>query len=205
MLDVEKFRKMTASGQLAELALLVNSIKYNTLPDPINTEKWNGKILLCGHSMGAAIALVFAREHPDIISRLSMLAPIASFNRYYTQRQIEFWKRNGKLEFQNTRTGQNLILDAGFLNDYFANLERFDLAKAIEEVQCRILIAHGETDLTAKCAESEMLYSHADKEFTKYSVFPACNHSFNFDMEEDPEKNPALQRLLTELDEFSLL
>ena len=200
LLDVEKFRRMTITSQLAELSFLIDHPE-RILPPSLSSE-WNGEILLCGHSMGAAIALVFAGEHPQLVSKLAMLAPIASFNRYYTDRQIEVWRENSYLQFQNARTGQQLILDSTFLNDFVENESRFDLAKAIVETRSKILIAHGETDLTAKIAESEFLYSNADKTGTRFSVFPHCNHSFNFDMENDPKKNMALARLLHELKEF---
>lgn len=173
--DIDKFRRTTVTQQLKDLQKVIRSIKsdFETAPD----------ITICGHSMGAAIALVYSALHPeDNISKLVMLAPVATFDRYYTERQKEQWRRDGFLEFYNPKVDQKMALDLSFLVDIEQNYEKYNPLKAAKTTKSRIFLAHGEQDLTSKICESEILYEQMNQSSVDFNRFSHCNHAFNWDI-----------------------
>lgn len=195
--NIDKFRKITVSEQLRELSILLSHLKENVLTQNDNpATKWNGEIVLIGHSMGAAIALLYTAENS--ISKLMMLSPISKFNRY-TDRQRKQWRAAGFMEFFNPKTEQTMALDATFIDDMDANLERFDLPNTIAKCKSEILIIHGEQDVTVRIAEARELFANSHKAKCRLIEYPNCNHSFNIDTL-GYENNHILKNLMEDLE-----
>ncbi len=177
--NMDKFRQITISAQLQELEILIAKIKSGELFQELDINKiWNGEIVLCGHSMGAAIALVYATENK--IDKLIMMSPISKFDRY-TERQKIQWRIDGQIEFYNPKIEQTMSLNSNFIDDMDANLKRFDLLAAIAKCNSQILIVHGEQDMTVQIKESQALYDYSDKNKCEFYKLAHCNHSFNID------------------------
>lgn len=195
--NIDKFRKITVSEQLRELSILMSHLMENVLTQNDNpATKWNGEIVLIGHSMGAAIALLYATE--NTVAKLMMLSPISKFNRY-TDRQRKQWRAAGFMEFFNPKTEQTMALDATFIDDMDENLERFDLTNAIAKCKSEILIIHGEQDVTVRIAEARELFANSDKAKCRLIEYPNCNHSFNIDTL-GYENNHILKNLMDDLE-----
>ncbi len=194
--NIDKFRKITVSEQLRELPILISHLKEYVLTQNDNPAiNWNGEIVLIGHSMGAAIALLYASE--NTVSKLVMLSPISKFNRY-TDRQRKQWRAAGFMEFFNPKTEQTMALDATFIDDMDENLERFDLPNAIGRCKSEILIIHGEQDITVRIAEARELFANSDRSKCRLIEYPNCNHSFNIDTL-GYENNHILKNLMDDL------
>jgi pimeloyl-ACP methyl ester carboxylesterase len=174
--DIDDFRRSTISSQLEDLDLLISKIQDESL---VLKTSWNGEIYLCGHSMGAAIAIIYSNRS-EFIKKLILLAPIAKFDRY-SSRQKDEWKKNGYIEFLNNRNNQLLTIDYNFILDLEKNQEEYDLLQAISRSNSEILIIHGEQDLTAKLAEAKALYKASNREKKRLEIIKQANHSFNVD------------------------
>ena len=198
--DMSKFSRITVSAQLQELDMIISAIKSGELlPDAEINNIWNGEIVLCGHSMGAAVALIYASENK--IDKLIMIAPISKFDRY-TERQKKQWRIDGFVEFYNPKIDQTMRIDSTFIDDMDANLERFDLLKAISKCNSKIMIAHGEQDVTVPIREAIALYDNSNKDNCILNNFPHCNHSFNLDSL-GTSSNPHLSALMDCIREFA--
>jgi pimeloyl-ACP methyl ester carboxylesterase len=136
---------------------------------------WNGCIYLLGHSRGAAISILNAAKFPEI-KKLALWAPIAEFNRY-TQRQIDVWKEEGRIDFKDSQTGQELSIEYGYIEEILNNQGSFDIVNAIKTIEIPTLLLHGENDLAVRPLEAEKLF-FANRKYVNFEIVKRTNHTF---------------------------
>ncbi len=81
------------------------------------------------------------------------------------------------MEFLNTRTGQRMRIDAGYLDDLEANRQRFDVLAAVTELSVPVLIVHGEEDLSVPVQEAHELHA-ATRGRGQLHRIPRAGHTF---------------------------
>lgn len=152
----ENFAANTVTQEIEDAKVLIKALRNNDPELGININKyWDGELFLIGHSMGAAVSLLIAREDGDI-QKLALWGPIAKFDRY-SERQKAYWQKTGYLEFENHRTKQILRINVSFLNDFERNKKSFNLPLAMSEIKIPALIVHGKQDLTVPLKEPKAL------------------------------------------------
>lgn len=179
----DDFADNTISQQLVDFSSVLDAFTaaHPDIDSSIN-DKWNGNIFVVGHSLGAAIGLLTARNNPNI-SRLAMWSSVSKFDRY-SLRQKEEWRKMGYLEFINQRTGQSLKMNLSYLDDFLLNKEKFDLPKAASELNIPLLIVHASEDLTAKISEAEELasaYTSKENNMLMMKVIQKTGHIFGIE------------------------
>ncbi len=180
LINIDKFQNMSISRQLEELDIVISKLKSNTLTNELNLEElWDGNIFLCGHSMGAAVSILYSSIYTGI-SKLVLLASISKFDRY-TPRQKNIWKSQGYIAFPNNKTGQMLRLNSSFLEDLEINSERFNLPNAISKLEIPILLVHGKQDLTVQIKEPNELIDAANPKYLKPIFIDNAGHTFNIE------------------------
>jgi dienelactone hydrolase len=133
--ELERWGHQTITGDLADLAAVVDYAAELGAP-------WIG---LLGHSRGGATALVHAARD----ARVKALVTWAAVCRYlrWSEDDIELWRREGKLDVVNLRTGQVLPIQRDLLDDMVANEGgSLDVLGAAARLRVPWLIVHGTAD-----------------------------------------------------------
>lgn len=184
--DVEKFAKNTISQEIADvdtfISLLNNPSVWNEDLKK-GLESWNGKIIICGHSRGAGVAIVSATKH-ILVERLILLAPVSDFNRY-TPRMINSWTDRGFMEFNDPASGQKLKIYAEYIKDLLDNSNKYNLTKIMQILDLPTLIIHGDNDLSTSLKEGKELFENYQKNKENkrnpfnFVIIKKANHLFN--------------------------
>jgi len=200
IVNTEDFANNTVTHELNDSLLIIEKFRNGEiLPLNVLKENWNGKILLVGHSLGGAIAILTAKSNNEV-DKISLWASISTFGRY-TQRQQKIWREKGYNEFTVTRTGQVVRMNVEYMDDVLRNMEKYDLISSMKQLQASVQIVHGKQDLTVRIREGEALYNAGIKERTFFEVIPATGHTFGV---EHPfkETNKALETVMEKTIKF---
>ena len=133
--ELERWGHQTISGDLADLRTVLDYVAALGAP-------WVG---LLGHSRGGGTALV----HAALDNRVKALATWAAICRYqrWPLDDVEQWRRDGKLDVVNLRTGQVLPIFRDLLDDMEANGSgTLDILGAASRLRAPWLIVHGTAD-----------------------------------------------------------
>lgn len=147
---LERFAANTISAELGDLGVLLDALDSGALG--VARPRTVG---LVGHSRGGGVGLLFALGAPRIAA-LATWAATGTLVRW-TPEQAREWRRLGRTEVLNGRTGQLLPLGTDLLDDVEANLDRFDLSGAAGKLTIPWLLAHGTADETVPIAEGRRL------------------------------------------------
>ena len=152
--EPERFGRTTYSAQLADLEVVLQALGSGALgiePSAVG---------LLGHSMGGGVAILrAAADHT--LQALVTWASVAQFGRLCREDQIADWRRTGKLDVVNQRTGDVLPLYPDILDDLERNRAALDVLRAAGDVRAPWLIAHGGADETVPVTDAHALSSRA--------------------------------------------
>lgn len=184
--DIQIFSENTVSHEIQDVDNIISILRNQTLWDDNlknALENWNGKIILCGHSRGAGIAIVIAAKYIEV-ERLILLAPVSNFNRY-TERFIEKWIKDGYMEFNDPTSSQKLKISSSYIKDLIDNSEKYNLKKIMEKLDIPTLIIHGDNDLSTPLREGTELFENYEKNIENkrnrcnFVIIKKANHIFN--------------------------
>jgi len=156
--DLDAFRENTHTREIEELVEVLDATGDRIAPGRVD----RGRLGLLGHSRGGGIALIAAASEAWR-ERLRVLVTWAAVSRFdrISPAMREYWRRAGVLPFVNQRTGQELPLGIGLLDDFDAHREELDLAVAAARRRMPWLIVHGNADETVPHEEAHILYAAA--------------------------------------------
>lgn len=167
--EPERFAHMTYSAELTDLDRVVDAV-------------WNGVIGLrpkalgiVGHSMGGGIAILQAAAD-NRIGALVTWAATAQFGRLWGPEQQAYWRKAGRLDVVNQRTGETLPLYTDVLLDLERNGVRLDVVRAAARVQVPWLIAHGTADESVPVDAAHTL--HAANRASTLMLVEDTGHTF---------------------------
>lgn len=161
--DPERWFRQTLTGDLSDLATVLDALSD---PEP----PWVG---LLGHSRGGATAVLQAARDPRIRGLVTWAA-VSTFQRYSPDDRAR-WRRDGRLEVTNARTGQVLPMGVQSLEDLERHADVLDVLAAAARVRAPWLIAHGTGDESVPVAEAERLAAAGSGRLLRV---PAAGHTF---------------------------
>ena len=169
--DPDAFRANTHGRELADLLAVLEATGETLAPGRVDRTRLG----LFGHSRGGGNSILAAVPKPwrDPVRALVTWASVAGFDRY-TPEQKEAWRRDGRIPVVNARTGQQLALGLGLLEELEAR-EDLDVLAAARAVRAPWLIVHGEDDETVPVAEADRLAEASSGELLRISE---ANHTF---------------------------
>ncbi len=188
--ELEKLANNTVSKELEDIKAVIDEIANDKL------KRFNidtNKILLLGHSRGAANALITA-ANDSRIKALVTWAGIAKYDRW-TKNQKDNWKKIGYLPLGKNITSNPLKINLRALEDLELHKNEYNLLKAARSVQIPWLIIHGEEDLIVKIEESINLYEASNKTITQFVKLKTVGHLFGTTVPFD-ENNSTINHLL---------
>ncbi|MBL7990804.1 MAG: prolyl oligopeptidase family serine peptidase [Candidatus Kapabacteria bacterium] len=208
--EPENFARNTISQEVRDAETMVRAVvegKFDAQA-PIFAEqlrtRWNGDIFLLAHSRGGASAWVLGERFKEV-KKIAALGTIARLDRF-TDRAKQEWRKNGFFAVQNARTGQELRIDAGYLDDIAENASRLEPLQTIKRLRQALLLVHGDQDLTVPIAEAETLYGAAQKAKCNvhWETIPQAAHTFGIShpMTAEQAAKPAFVQTLSLLEKF---
>ncbi len=171
--ELDKFAENTLSKEIEDLQAVIDEVTGGRLL-PFDAD--TGRLALLGHSRGGGIAILKAVEEPRVKAVVSW-ASVSTFDRWGPE-TVKRWKENGVIEVMNTRTNQRMPLNVSLLEDFEANRERFDILKAVKNLEAPLLIVHGEQDVSVPVEEARNIYEAANKDRTDLLLVPNADHVF---------------------------
>ena len=135
-----------------------------------------GRIGVLGHSRGGGVVLLAAARDPRVRCVVTWSA-IDSFYRW-TERALDGWRANGRIDIPNLRTGQIMWLDREVLDDLEASRDEYDLCAACERLRAPLLVAHGEQDEAVGAEAAGNLVEWAATKEKRLLRIPNTGHTF---------------------------
>ncbi len=170
--QLDKFERNTFSTELDDLDVVLDAAEAESLPGLGPRSSFG----LLGHSRGGASVIITAAGDPRIDSLVTWNA-IARIDRW-TDEQKEEWRRNGRVEVLNARTGQMMPLGLALLEDAEKNAYHLDILKAVSTLRVPYLIIHGATDESVNISDGEQLAAAAEEETTRFERIEGAGHTF---------------------------
>ena len=168
----ERFGHNTFSAELADLDVLLGALDGGRLGVPRPSS-----IGIVGHSRGGGMAILFAARTPRITA-LATWAAIATVRRWSADQAAE-WRRKGRLDVVNARTGQVLPMYPGTLDDIDANgAGSLDIEAAAGRVTAPWLLVHGSADEAVPLAEADRLAAAARSGVVQRPTLDGAGHTF---------------------------
>lgn len=153
--DLEAFATNNFSIELDDLKVIIDhcsspDFKHHKLIDPQN-------LSLIGHSRGGGIVYIKAAEDKRVKKVISW-ASVSDFeSRFADESARAYWKENGVVYVENSRTKQQLPHYYQFYEDFINNKERLTIKNAVQNLKIPNLIIHGTEDPTVALSEGEKL------------------------------------------------
>jgi pimeloyl-ACP methyl ester carboxylesterase len=167
--DLDRFATNTLSLEQEELASVLTEVLEGDL-----VPRRPRRVGLLGHSRGGGQAVLAAAAEPRLAALVTWAA-VSTFDRWSEETREE-WRRDGRMWVLNQRTGQQMPLDVGLLEDFERNRERLDVPSAAARVKAPWLIVHGDQDLTVPPREASDLARAAPQ--ARLTYVEGAGHTF---------------------------
>ena len=170
---LDRFARNTISRELDDLADVVDAISEGRLIEaPVD----RSRIAVIGHSLGGGVAIVYASEDTRVSVAVTW-AGVADFDRW-GEKTKDLWRREGRMEIENARTGQMMPMDVVMLDDLEAHASRFDIPAAAARLSKPLLVLHGEQDVSVPIAEGRRNASASTHPRSSFVSIPNTDHTF---------------------------
>ncbi len=169
---LDLFAKNTISKEIEDLTAVLDAIPNLPGGDRLDSD-W---IVILGHSRGAAPMILAGSKYSGVRTLMSW-AGIASVDRY-SEEIKELWRRDGKIEIPNLRTGQQMPMDISILDDIEANKQQYDISSACSQLSIPLLVVHGDEDETVSFSEGSLLHDYSPRGLRKLQIIPGGTHTF---------------------------
>ncbi|MDB5137441.1 MAG: hydrolase [Mucilaginibacter sp.] len=167
--DLIAFSENTFSIELDDLNAVID-FACNGSAIPVAKD-----VNLIGHSMGGGISIIKTAEDKRV-NKLVTMASISDFRNLWPQEAEAQWKIQGIRYFENARTGQQLPLKSGLLNDLDTHPARLNIIEKAAGIQQPWLIIHGEADPTVPVDHAREL--KAAQPNAGLVIIANANHTF---------------------------
>ena len=151
--DLEAFGNNNYHKELHDTEQVINAISDGSL---FPEAKFNrDRIFLLGHSRGGGISIIKTSED-ERVKGLVTWNSIGDTKR--TQADFDVWMRDGVIYIPNARTNQQMPMYYQFVEDFFAQQERYDLEKSCERIEVPSLFIHGTNDQAVPADYAKQLH-----------------------------------------------
>jgi uncharacterized protein len=130
---------------------------------------------LLGHSRGGGVALLAARDVPNLAGIVTWSA-ISRVDRW-DELTVREWRARGHMDVENARTKQMMRMSPKILDDYDANRDRLDILTAASRLTVPLLIVHGARDESVPVAEAHAIAARARD--ASLCVIDKASHTYN--------------------------
>lgn len=172
--DLESFAENTLSKEMNDLGKVIDFVLSKSFLSENNLDP--DRLYLVGHSRGGGISILKAAEDKRV-KKLVTWAAVNDFGKFWTPDFVKKWKKEGKIEVLNSRTGQQMPLNYSLYEDYQKHLDKLYIQAAVIKLNIPFLIVHGRNDETVTVrAAYEM--NDWNKDCTEIYIVEDANHVF---------------------------
>ncbi len=164
--ELDRWGHQKPTADLSDLAMVA---------DYARTEG-SGWVGLVGHSRGGGLAALHAAGDGRV-NALVTWAAIDHFLRW-PEEQIARWRREGRIDVVNARTGQVLTILRDALDDIDGNRDRLDVVAAAGRIRVPWLVAHGGADATVPVEVAHQLVAASPSPKTELFILEGADHTF---------------------------
>ncbi|MGB3463899.1 MAG: alpha/beta fold hydrolase [Cyclobacteriaceae bacterium] len=154
--DLTAFGNNNFTLEVEDIHRTLEAIATRTIAVP--SDNFDLDITIIGHSRGGASAIVAAAEN-KAIDKVVTWAAIHDIESHYGEYDDQ-WEKDGVKYIANSRTNQQMPLYYQLYEDIANNKDRFDLRKALINMDKPLLICHGDADPTVDYSAAEKLKSY---------------------------------------------
>ncbi|HSF33727.1 MAG TPA: alpha/beta fold hydrolase [Candidatus Tectomicrobia bacterium] len=170
---LDKFAQNTISQELDDIEAVLDGIASGTL---LGTQGDARRIGIMGHSRGGCTAIVKASLDPRLRCLVTWASP-ATLGRY-SDGVLRQWKEDGRYNFVNARTKQDMFVNYSYLEDIQANHERYSLDLAVSKLTIPYLTLHGSDDESVAVEAAHRLHGFAKADQADLAVIDGGTHTF---------------------------
>lgn len=183
--DLEAFGNNNFTKELDDLDAVLNWIEFKNEFENLTI---HNPITILAHSRGSGTAIIKASEDSRIDKVIS-LAGVSDFKtRFLDETTLKYWKQNGVIYVENSRTKQQMPLYYQIAEDFFNNSDRLSIEKASQTLNKPHLIIHGTNDPTVPLEEAKKV--HRWSKNSKLEVIQNADHVFNVKHPWDKDQLP---------------
>ncbi len=164
--EPERFARQRPSADLADIATVVTRAIDEGAP-------W---VALIGHSRGGGLAILHAARDARIRALVTWAA-VDDLLRWPAD-EIARWRREGRIDIVNQRTGLVLPIYTDALDDYDLHREALDIVQASSQIAIPWLIVHGTDDASVSVAAARRLAVASRSPRTEMLLLEGADHGF---------------------------
>jgi uncharacterized protein len=171
--ELDQFAQNTISQELDDLDAVLDGLGSGTL---LGTSGNAARIGIMGHSRGGCTAIVKTALDPRLQCLVTWASP-AALGRY-SDELLRQWKEEGRYNFVNARTKQDMFVNYSYLEDIQANRERYSLDLAVSQLTIPYLSVHGTHDESVPVEAAHRLHSSAKTGQAELALIDGGTHTF---------------------------
>jgi len=171
--ELDKFAQNTISQELDDIDAVLNSLAQGTL---LGAQGDAQRIGIMGHSRGGCTAIVKAAHDARLQCLVTWSSP-AALGRY-SDEVLRQWKEEGRYNFVNARTKQDMFVNYSYLEDLQANRERYSLDLAVSRLTIPYLVVHGTEDESVAVEAAHRLHGYAALGRAALALVDGGTHTF---------------------------
>jgi dienelactone hydrolase len=171
--ELDKFAQNTISQELDDIEAVLDGIASGVL---LGTQGDARRIGIMGHSRGGCTAIVKASLDPRLKCLVTWASP-AALGRY-SDEVLRQWKEDGRYNFVNARTKQDMFVNYAYLEDIQANRERYSLDLAVSQLTIPYLTVHGTTDESVAVDAARRLHGYMRTGQAELGLVEGGTHTF---------------------------
>jgi uncharacterized protein len=170
---LDNFAQNTISQELDDIEAVLDGIASGTL---LGTQGNARRIGIMGHSRGGCTAIVKASLDPRLKCLVTWASP-AAWGRY-SDELLRQWKEDGRYNFVNARTKQDMFVNYTYLEDIQANQEAYSLDLAVSKLTIPYLTLHGSDDESVAVDAAYRLHGFAKANQAGLALIDGGTHTF---------------------------
>jgi dienelactone hydrolase len=170
---LDKFAQNTISQELDDVDAVLEGITAGTLFGSAGNPQ---RIGIMGHSRGGCTAIVKASLDPRLTCLVTWASP-AALGRY-SDEVMRQWKEDGRYNFMNARTKQDMFVNYTYLEDIQANRDRYSLDLAVSKLTIPYLTVHGVQDESVAVEAAHRLHGYAKTGKADLALVEGGTHTF---------------------------
>jgi dienelactone hydrolase len=170
---LDRFEKNTISQELDDIEAVLDGIASGRL---LGAQGNVQQVGIMGHSRGGCTAIVKAAEDPRLKCLVTWASP-AALGRY-SDAVLRQWKEDGRYNFVNARTRQDMFVHYAYIEDIQANRERYSLDLAVSRLTIPYLTVHGTNDESVAVEAAHRLHSYAKGGQAELALVEGGTHTF---------------------------
>lgn len=170
---LDRFAQNTISQELDDLEAVLEGITAGVLLGSAGNPQ---RIGIMGHSRGGCTAIVKASHDPRLKCLVTWASP-AALGRY-SDDVLRQWKEDGRYNFVNARTKQDMFVNYAYIEDILANRERYSLDLTASKLTIPYLTVHGTNDESVSVDAARRLHGYAKASQAELALVEGGTHTF---------------------------